>query len=133
MVRRDPELLREPPLRIRRVTRLLVIVLLVLLPIQLVWAAAAPYCAHEPTTAASKHFGHHEHKHQASESAPNTDALGTYHADCETCHLGASASLAPPMLDMFVLPDATSRSDHIPRFRSYFPPGLERPDRSAAP
>lgn len=39
--------------------------LLFVVPFQLVWGAAAPYCAHEAAASAKKHFGHHEHKHQA--------------------------------------------------------------------
>jgi hypothetical protein len=39
--------------------------LLFVVPFQLVWGAAAPYCAHETSVSAKKHFGHHEHKHQA--------------------------------------------------------------------
>jgi len=49
-------------------------VLLLVLPFQMIWAAAAPYCAHETNTSASKHFGHHEHRHQAGGEI--TPALG---------------------------------------------------------
>ncbi|MBU0601652.1 MAG: hypothetical protein KKD25_04520 [Gammaproteobacteria bacterium] len=44
--------------------RWLSILLLVFLPFQFTWAAAAGYCQHE-TGAAAQHFGHHDHKHQA--------------------------------------------------------------------
>lgn len=47
------------------------ILLLVLLPIQFSWAAAAAYCEHE-SGARADHFGHHEHDHQGSGVAPVT-------------------------------------------------------------
>ena len=67
------------------------ILLLVLLPLQALWAAAAPYCEHEKTPAASKHLGHHEHEHQ--EAVPgdvDTDGGSSLptagHTDCHVCH-----------------------------------------------
>ena len=44
--------------------RWLATLLLVLLPFQFSWAAVGGYCQHE-TGAAAKHFGHHNHQHQA--------------------------------------------------------------------
>jgi hypothetical protein len=45
--------------------RWLSIFLLIVLPLQISWAVAATYCQHE--TGSTKHFGHHDHKHQAED------------------------------------------------------------------
>ena len=57
----------DPQLESRPMRRWLFIFLLLVLPFQMVWAAAAPYCAHEVNPSAKKHFGHHEHKHSAGD------------------------------------------------------------------
>ena len=48
--------------------RWLTVFLLFLLPLQLSWAVAATYCAHEADPAVN-HIGHHQHRHEASEGA----------------------------------------------------------------
>ncbi len=82
--------------------RLVALFLLVLLPLQSVWAAAAPYCQHEGD-AASHHIGHHqpEHAHTTVAEASQDDAHGapgepatpgegaaSAHSDCHVCHGG---------------------------------------------
>ena len=79
--------------------RLLLICLLVMLPFQFVWGAAAGYCQHEESAKRS-HLGHHAHKHQDNNSqdgglevsehaTPDKKAsAGAEDADCATCHLG---------------------------------------------
>lgn len=69
--------------------RLIAIVLLVLLPLQAVWAAMEPYCLHESSQDEAHHLGHHEHQHQ-------------HHADADTDHHGLDAQNGSPasaMLD----------------------------------
>lgn len=116
----------------------LLVYLLVVLPFQMVWAAAAPVCGHETELGAKKHFGHHEHKHQSTASASgtsdaspdqDTDRLGTSHPDCESCHLGTSvaATLQPLALD--VVPTMAVDESDQPSYRSHVPSGPERPDR----
>lgn len=70
------------------------ILLLVLLPTQMSWAAVAAYCAHE-TGAAVDHVGHHDHAdhaHGASPTGPagipdlDMDADSGAEADCGHCH-----------------------------------------------
>ncbi len=74
-----------------------IIAMMVLLPLQLTWAATAAYCAHESGQRAS-HVGHHEHPHaKADERAGATD-IGKLSAakgdlDCGTCHMGCLALL----------------------------------------
>ncbi len=77
--------------------RLLVIFLLVWLPLQSIWAAAAPYCQHE--AAESSHLGHHthEHRHASAEDVggdTSRDGSGMDHADCHVCHAASPAALS---------------------------------------
>lgn len=77
--------------------RIVLVFLLLLLPVQWTWAAAASICRHESNIHAN-HFGHHEHRHDHQASTPvsvdavdaadDTQAQGDFgaHADCATCH-----------------------------------------------
>ena len=108
--------------------------LLLVVPFQLVWGSAAPYCAHEASVSAKKHFGHHEHKHQAGgEVTPTSDnqgdGAGAYHADCESCHLGCSAAVQANVPGIQALPQARAPGCREPRFTSYVPSAPQRPDR----
>lgn len=78
--------------------RLVALLLLVLLPLQAVWAAAAPYCQHEGG-AASHHIGHHQPEHHHADAAQpspadgeghhdGTNGAGAEHSDCHVCHGG---------------------------------------------
>ncbi len=76
--------------------RLLLILLLTVLPLQMSWAAVSNYCQHENGNAA-QHFGHHEHKHQASgEIKQGKSKSGINDGDCGYCHLSCvkAASIA---------------------------------------
>lgn len=72
--------------------RILIIILIVLLPVQFVWGAAAGYCRHEQGQQ-SQHYGHHAHEHQADASAAVEGALQDGQSlagddpDCIACHL----------------------------------------------
>jgi hypothetical protein len=113
--------------------------LLFVVPFQLVWGAAAPYCAHEATTEttarAGKHFGHHEHKHQGGgEITPASEEgiASAYHADCESCHLGCTVTPLAPAMTIGILPHGAVVADPAFTYRSHIPSGPERPDRSAS-
>jgi hypothetical protein len=91
--------------------RWLLFVLMVLLPAQFSWAAAAPYCTHE-SSPTSFHVGHHAHVHQDSPadaqhipSDPETakGSLTLNHSDCSFCH-GVAGQLASPAALQFELP-----------------------------
>ena len=106
----------------------LAILLLVLMPLQLSWAAVGAYCQHERGQAAS-HAGHHTHEHQpqAESDVPAGEkgVMPSADADCVTCHAGALALLN----DLpFSLSDTGSRAQA--RSRSWSD-GLfvERPER----
>ena len=115
--------------------RWLLTFLLCVLPIQIVWAAGAPYCAHEPDSAAKQHFGHHEHqcKSSASTALGNNDApMGStaQHLDCETCHLGCSMTWSSAELVIGTVPALPANTLADPPDTSHIPSGPERPDRA---
>ncbi|TAH10868.1 MAG: hypothetical protein EAZ11_10990 [Curvibacter sp.] len=69
------------------------LLILVLLPLQLTWAATSAYCQHE-AGAVGQHVGHHVHQH----SHPVDDTSGKAKpnggdADCGTCHAGCVVAL----------------------------------------
>lgn len=79
--------------------RFVLVFLLLLLPVQWTWAAAASICRHE-SGAASQHFGHHDHRHEVGvngaslvEKLSDTGAQlsDVDHADCANCHGAAPA------------------------------------------
>ena len=111
--------------------------LLFVLPFQLVWGSAAPYCAHEVSTSAKKHFGHHEHKHQAGgeivSAADDVDnTTGAFHADCESCHLGCFAFMPEATPAVEALPPGDAARQPEPRYDSHIPASPLRPDRAHA-
>lgn len=75
--------------------RILIIFLVVLLPVQFVWGAAAGYCRHEQGRQA-QHYGHHLHEHQveatalAGEEQQGGQPLTGEDADCISCHLSCT-------------------------------------------
>jgi hypothetical protein len=77
--------------------RFILIFLMVLLPVQWSWAAAASVCAHEKDTS---HFGHHEHEHAAAPQVSAEPDEGdikapSVHLDCQVCHgIGAACVTA---------------------------------------
>jgi hypothetical protein len=114
--------------------RWLLVFLLLVVPFQLVWASAAPYCAHESGVSAKKHFGHHAHKHQAGGDIVSvTDdldgATGSYHADCESCHLSGSAFMPAVIAVVEAPPCGEAMRQPEPRYDSHIPDGPRRPDR----
>lgn len=117
--------------------RWLLIFLVVLLPMQLSWAAVASYCQHESSSSATtQHVGHHEHQHEADAASTDqggtdsksTTATSAVDVDCGTCHAGCcTAMLQSPILVMAKLP---SESHNAPALRlSSQPASLpERPN-----
>lgn len=116
--------------------RLVFVLLLVFLPLQTVWGAAASYCGHEADSAA-KHFGHHQHKHQQGQGERSTDGSGGAKAssvgdfDCATCHL-TSPSLAASLVVGLVPSDGPPQFCYHRSDLSHIPAGPERPDRALA-
>lgn len=80
--------------------RLFAIFLLLLFPLQAVWAAAAPYCQHEAAPS-SFHPGHHTHNHVVDlpgEDTDNNAPAGTADIDCDACHAFCGAMPVTPLL-----------------------------------
>lgn len=65
--------------------RLVVLLLMLVLPLQIAWAAAGSYCTHEQSSA-TQHFGHHAHVHQAQPDDTDSEAPLQQHPDCNSCH-----------------------------------------------
>lgn len=111
--------------------------LLFVVPFQLAWGSAAPYCAHEASASGKKHFGHHEHKHRAggevvSATDDADDTPGAFHADCESCQLGCSALIRAATPATEGLPHGNTVGHPDPRYNSHIPAGPLRPDRPHA-
>lgn len=112
-------------------SRLLAIALLVFLPFQSIWAAAAPYCGHDPAAAASAHFGHHEHDPAgAAQPIDDAGAVPVADADCAACHLGLNVPPASSVSPTIALPLAGAWPISGAGFRSHIPPVPQPPDRA---
>lgn len=115
--------------------RLLVVLMLVILPLQFSWAAAATYCRYETSGAAVRHFGHHEHKHASSSAqvAKGTKAklLNGSDCDCSFCHLSA-VIVSGPLLRVTSSLSGAALLYIEPGYLSNIPSGPERPDRGIA-
>jgi hypothetical protein len=83
--------------------RWIAIVMLMLLPAQMSWAAVAAYCAHERSGAAAPHVGHHDHGgHAHALAAASSEAAdegaapsASPDADCGHCHGHCTALPVP--------------------------------------
>ena len=107
--------------------RWLTIFLLVLLPLQLSWAAGAVYCQHETASTAS-HFGHHVHQHKAGADSSNPSANGAIDTDCGTCHAGCASAIFEPVSLPTVTMSSDMHSGYPFRFSSHPPSLPERPN-----
>ena len=75
--------------------RLVTIFLLVLMPMQLSWAALSVYCPHETGSPAQQVENHH-HQHQTAaiqEDGGDPHATGNVNADSGACHAGHITAL----------------------------------------
>lgn len=87
------------------VQKLFFIFLVIIMPLQATWAAAADYCKPGKEVTA-KHFGHHEHEHEHQHAqlgqSSDDDAAGSSTTDCLNCHGSYSGMVvstfgAPPI------------------------------------
>lgn len=116
------------------VRKVLFLFLLICLPFQFVWAAAAPYCEHEQGNTVS-HVGHHQHLH-AAETATSDDgdlqtpakASTTADADCGYCHLSCQPSFVTTPLPGLAAPEGRADLFLLSSFSSRIPDRLLRPD-----
>lgn len=105
--------------------RFVLILVLLILPFQFSWAAAARYCQHE-TASASWHLGHHEHRHQ--DSSTDLEKKPVIDTDCGVCHIVSlpfvyAASLEIASAQRVQHHDSRHRSD----FTSLNPRAPDRP------
>lgn len=106
----------------------MIILLAVLMPLQLSWAATGRYCQHE-SDITSKHVGHHTHQHQVAE---RTESGGDFaktisvDMDCGTCHAGCSMAIQEPDTVKNVALNLTFASRPIVRLS---PAPADRPER----
>lgn len=109
--------------------RFLLIFLLIVLPLQYSWAAAAAYCQHEnePTT----HFGHHSHQHQAQQAdePDDKDKTAQVHHDCGVCQFAGQASFLTSLPEVAVVPDVFTATPLFVSYTSHIAEGPKRPDR----
>lgn len=122
--------------------RIFFILLLAILPTQFAWAAATGYCRHE-TGDATKHFGHHEHQHRATEDGASSDtqaassvnahanANANADSDCAMCQLSVAQPVPSATTDVQVPGTDPPRFAYGARYDSYIPSGPDRPDRNA--
>ena len=108
--------------------RFALIFLMLLLPLQSLWAAATAYCQHEQGVA-TQHFGHHTHQHQAS--TDSNDGSGksplNVHADCSSCHLSCPTVTESVRSIAVTASGSLVVADHLDALSSVFPDHPERP------
>ena len=122
--------------------RWLSILLLVLLPFQFSWAAAASYCQHErqhETGKLASHFGHHEHQLECAkvessdtERGDAANKLGALDNDCAMCHLNCVPPVAVLQALAFAHPNEVRNLTPVPTFESHISDVPHRPDCSLA-
>ncbi len=105
--------------------RWLSIFLLIVLPLQISWAVAATYCQHE--TGSTKHFGHHDHKHQAEDGEKLAKgSVSDVDNDCAVCHAGCVAALTS---FSSLLPKVGAVAAHFRTDQLWASPPAEQPER----
>lgn len=108
--------------------RFLFILLMLAMPLQSVWAAAAGYCSHEAAPA-SAHFGHHAHQHETDADNGKASTNQTPPAldmDCQSCH-GQTNALKQTSSTTALWTQALQRA---PALRFVLPtPSPQRPER----
>jgi hypothetical protein len=117
--------------------RWLSIILLVLMPFQFTWGAAAAYCEHE-SSKETRHFGHHVHTHgeaglQAQGKKPlpgdkNTPEKPGLDNDCGTCHLSGAKPVSSSIVVVAALATDAMSSLIEQMFSTRAPDHPERPN-----
>ena len=109
------------------VKRLFVIFLLLLLPMQTLWAGVNSYCQHEETVG-TEHFGHHSHEHSASEPDPGSGLGAIADADCDYCHHACSNIMSNPVRAAFSPCRFAPPAADIAQYRSFIADITHPPD-----
>lgn len=106
---------------LRPVKKYLLILLMLILPAQYTWSAAAVYCQHEQNS--PFHFGHHAHQHKVkSEESGSHGKVKMADSDCEYCHMFSHVffisfdiSTMEPVVSSHTLLSTLFYASHIPR------------------
>jgi hypothetical protein len=126
------QLIQSLPMR-----RILVILMLMLLPFQFVWGAAAGYCQHEQGADVG-HFGHHVHKHQgkmlkAGDPTPDKKNIaGSDDPDCASCHLTCVSPVIQTAVWFSTELGADLGAEPSSQQPPYIPYSIERPNWALA-
>ena len=129
--------------------RWLTVLMLVLLPLQVSWAAASAYCQHEQSVTEMQHLGHHEHKHEPADelaqgakqvkknqvmvaafeaAEPGSDvATFTLDEDCGACNQGSFKLPSAVLLTFVILRTAPPVDDACLICSCQDPANIERP------
>lgn len=106
--------------------RIFIFAVLLLMSVQMSWAAVSSYCQHE-SGAAAQHFGHHEHEHDASRDTSKVPSQFVIDDDCASCQLGSLGILPQPVgtlrFDVGLIDTTRFTSSYLPSARS------DRPER----
>ncbi len=116
--------------------RCVLVLMLLVLPFQFSWAAAAAYCRHEGGVAV-QHFGHHQHEHESQGKTDGAKSLKNKAStivddDCSICHLSTVPSPVSEHVTFEVPLVEILGFVYSLRYDSFVPLGLERPDRNLA-
>lgn len=113
--------------------RFILIFLLGLLPLQMSWAVVTGYCQHEEGKAA-QHFGHHEHKHDASSGNKQNkgndkkSGFAFNDADCGCHHLCCATIISSEHRQLSFSQNSTSVEFQLSSYQSHLPDGPLKPD-----
>lgn len=109
-----------------RMRRIFILAILLLMSVQVSWAAVSNYCQHE-TGAATQHIGHHEHEHHEGEEKSKGAPYSVIDDDCASCQLGGMG-IMPMSASTLPFGVILSQSVFVPSsFLSS--QGSERPER----
>lgn len=106
---------------VRTVKKYVLILLMLILPVQYAWSAAAVYCQHEQDS--RFHFGHHAHQHKATSEESGSDGkVKMADTDCEYCHMFSHAFFIPfdtrpvaPLALSYASPNTVSYTSPLPQ------------------
>ncbi|MEC5385094.1 hypothetical protein VVD49_05125 [Uliginosibacterium sp. H3] len=68
--------------------RLLLILFVLLLPLESIWAVAGAFCGHEADAGSQQHFGHHTDQHQHAPADQDGTDKSQASGECGACHFG---------------------------------------------
>lgn len=106
--------------------RFILVLLLISMPLQAVWAGASTYCEHERCSN-RQHFGHHVHQHKAAgDTNPENSPYSNYDPDCGFCHLGSTGIVTSGFEVPTPLPVPEARAADNRILSSVF---IEQPER----